>query len=55
MFIYRVISNKRGGKYKYGTILQFIIHLIYFKVCMFIYRIISNKKGENINMGQYYI
>jgi len=44
--IYRIYSNRTWGKYKYGTILQLIVHLIHFNVCRYIYRIICNN-----NMG----
>jgi len=43
--IYRITSNIRGGKYKYGMIILHLkIHLLYFKVCMLIYNIIRNIK-----------
>ena len=40
--MYRVINNITWGKYEYGTILQLIILLTYFKICRFIYKIINN-------------
>jgi len=46
--IYRITSNIREGKYKYGIILHLKIHLLYFKVCMWIYNII-----RNITLGIY--
>jgi hypothetical protein len=49
------IINLMWGKYKNKTILQFIIQLIYLKVCMFMYRIISNIIWGIYENGQYYI
>jgi hypothetical protein len=49
--IYRICSDRTGGEYGYGTILQLIIQLIYFTVCSCIYRICSDRTGGEYEYG----
>ena len=52
--IYRICSDIKWGKYDYGTILQLIIQLIYFKsVAVYTGYVVTEYEG-NMNMGQYY-